>query len=334
MVIVAALFVEAAGAGVGEKMLLSRERELRFDCGRLSVGSRESPMLQCSCVGGDACGWIWRSVPTITCANEDSGARWSCSCPNKNVRIVPLAVSCEGYFHRRDPYKIPGSCGLTLRAEFVRKRISLAQTPAMRFDCESWQCLCKGEICNTVGVVDCYNSGSTDNREQWRCSSASAHIIDAHIECDGFEGPDDVYKQNGSCRVHFSALPAVPSFLLNHEKRLVFHCDRSISSSKGITNPQCLCNGSTCERSMKKVVCDRKDTDFVCYASGKLISRYIISCEGLLHADDPRKIKGSCSIHMQHQPPINHHSAELTLFFAISFLFWITLCASIAPPRG
>jgi hypothetical protein len=37
------------------------------------------------------------------------------------VRIKAVSVSCEGYLHSKDPYKLEKSCGLRLKADFEER---------------------------------------------------------------------------------------------------------------------------------------------------------------------------------------------------------------------
>jgi hypothetical protein len=109
-----------SAAGAGARVPMDQIDVLTFSQGRHTNGRRVSPVLQLSCVGGDARGEAARQVHAVQCRKTGSshGAsgrvpQWKCEADLPvEYRLGETTVSCEGYEHSADPFVLEGSCGL------------------------------------------------------------------------------------------------------------------------------------------------------------------------------------------------------------------------------
>ena len=110
----------SSGAGAGARVPMDQIDVLTFLQGQRTNGRRVSPILQLSCVGGDARGEAARQVHAVQCrkTGRSHGAsgrvpQWKCEADLPvEYRLGETTVSCEGYEHSADPFVLEGSCGL------------------------------------------------------------------------------------------------------------------------------------------------------------------------------------------------------------------------------
>ena len=97
------------------QVLLESERNLILYDGRMTTGSRSSPVPQLSCIGGP-CHSV--QIDFMQCENvgkSQGNVQWKCTAypeMDKQYTLGSVNVGCEGYSHKGDPYVLEGSCGV------------------------------------------------------------------------------------------------------------------------------------------------------------------------------------------------------------------------------
>eukprot|EP01112_Ceratiomyxa_fruticulosa_P018363 TRINITY_DN5855_c0_g1_i1.p1 TRINITY_DN5855_c0_g1~~TRINITY_DN5855_c0_g1_i1.p1 ORF type:complete len:293 (-),score=41.55 TRINITY_DN5855_c0_g1_i1:245-1123(-) len=104
-----------------EKVLLKDVQVLTLYRGKMTTGSRSSPVPQLKCVGGSARGEEHK-VQTVQCYNrgsDGSDVQWECKAElPSSIKFGNINVGCEGYSYPNDPYILKGSCGLEYTLDY------------------------------------------------------------------------------------------------------------------------------------------------------------------------------------------------------------------------
>lgn len=111
--------------GGNEKVLLKDIDVLTLYHGKMTKGSRSSPVQQLECVGGGTAPCNTFKPRVVQCSNRGSdGAdvQWECKADMDNAyRFGEVEVSCEGYNYPDDPYVLKGSCGLRYSIDYTKE---------------------------------------------------------------------------------------------------------------------------------------------------------------------------------------------------------------------
>ncbi|CAL4157637.1 unnamed protein product, partial [Meganyctiphanes norvegica] len=111
--------------GGSDKVLLKDIDVLTLYNGKMTKGSRSSPVLQLECVEGGTAPCNAFKPRIVQCYNRGSdGAdvQWECKTDMDNAyRFGEIEVSCEGYHYPDDPYILKGSCGLRYNIDYTKE---------------------------------------------------------------------------------------------------------------------------------------------------------------------------------------------------------------------
>ncbi|PFX20863.1 Store-operated calcium entry-associated regulatory factor [Stylophora pistillata] len=110
------------GWGGNDKIRLTDVNVITLHQGKMTNSRRSHPVPQLKCVGGSAgCSAFTPSV--VQCYNRGSDGydvQWECKTDmDSQYKFGEVAVSCEGYDYRDDPYILKGSCGLEYTIDVV-----------------------------------------------------------------------------------------------------------------------------------------------------------------------------------------------------------------------
>lgn len=109
--------------GGNEKVLLKDIDVLTLYNGKMTKGSRSSPVPQLECIGGGTAPCSTFKPRVVQCYNRGSDGidvQWECKTDMDNAyRFGEIEVSCEGYNYPDDPYVLKGSCGLRYNIDYT-----------------------------------------------------------------------------------------------------------------------------------------------------------------------------------------------------------------------
>jgi len=221
-----------------------------------------------------------------------------------------------------DRVYLPDISALTFRKGFYTTSRRTSAVPELR--CVSGPCHID------VHAVQCRNMGNDGRGNvQWACEADLPNGISLstiHVNCEGYDGPNDRYILHGSCGLEFglaaSPTPATyggGSYGSHHEVHseaedrillpqitsLTFQKGKMTRSRRSQPIPQLKCVRGPCHVDVDTVQCrnvgvsDFGEVQWRCSAelpNGVSFARINVNCEGYHNSQDEGVLKGSCGL--------------------------------------
>ncbi|KAK7083084.1 Store-operated calcium entry-associated regulatory factor [Halocaridina rubra] len=131
LLVLGPVYVQASYGFNTDSILLKDIEVLTLYSGRMTAGSRSSPVPQIECVKGGTASCDAFRPRVVQCYNrgwDGVDVQWECKSDMDNAyRFGEIEVSCEGYSHRDDPYVLRGSCGLRYSLDYTKEGLHQRQ---------------------------------------------------------------------------------------------------------------------------------------------------------------------------------------------------------------
>jgi hypothetical protein len=240
-----------------ERVLLAQIDKLYFHTGTMTNAQRGPPIPQITC--WDTNGLCWDKPLQITCSNlgiGKSGIEWDCVGSNwhdNTWALKNVAISCEGYQDKDDPYVLEGSCGVSFYVDKTNK-IKLVNQNYLFFEkykyairnenenengnasAPTYQLNCVGECVTIPDKVKCTNVGmDKNNNVLWECNDVNKNIniVDPHIVCVEHLARMN-YVIRDSCALYFSSPINVNDKQDLHQVSTFYFNERLMTKNKNI----------------------------------------------------------------------------------------------------